>query len=118
MSGPANRTAGGLTVSGPAAPPRQNGELMFEAPWESRTFGLAAALVESGVLTWPQMQEALIAEIARWEASDDSTCGPWHYWTCWQRALETLLVELDLLPATAVTERAVHFANRPHGHDH
>ena len=26
---------------GPLAPPRRNGELVFEAPWETRAFGLA-----------------------------------------------------------------------------
>ena len=33
-----------LDSSGPAAPPRDNGELVFAAPWESRAFGLALAL--------------------------------------------------------------------------
>jgi hypothetical protein len=32
-------------VDGVAAPPRRNGELVFEAPWQSR--GLCAAIVET-----------------------------------------------------------------------
>ena len=32
---------------GAAAPPRSNGELVFEAPWESRSFGMAVALSEA-----------------------------------------------------------------------
>ena len=38
-------------AEGPAAPPRANGELVFEAPWESRAFGIAIALVERQAAT-------------------------------------------------------------------
>lgn len=31
-------------MSGAAALPRRNGELVFEAPWQGRAFGLALAL--------------------------------------------------------------------------
>ena len=31
-------------MAGPEALPRKNGELVFEAPWEGRAFGLAVAL--------------------------------------------------------------------------
>ena len=33
-----------LDVDGPAAPPRSNGELAFNAPWERRVFGVTMAL--------------------------------------------------------------------------
>ena len=33
-----------LEIDGPAAPPRDNGELVFAEPWESRAFGLAVTL--------------------------------------------------------------------------
>ena len=33
-------------MSGPAALPRRNGELVFEAPWQGRAFGMALAVVE------------------------------------------------------------------------
>ena len=39
-----------LDSAGPAAPPRDNGELVFAAPWESRAFGLALALNEAGLI--------------------------------------------------------------------
>ena len=32
--------------------PRKNGELVFEAPWEARAFGLAVALSEAGQFPW------------------------------------------------------------------
>ena len=31
--------------------PRRNGELVFEAPWESRAFGLAAAYLQARATT-------------------------------------------------------------------
>ena len=39
------------SADAPAAPPRDNGELVFEAPWESRAFGVAVALHDAGVST-------------------------------------------------------------------
>ena len=50
-----------------AAPPRQNGELVFQAPWESRVFGLAAALRDRGLFAWDEFRVCLIAEIADWQ---------------------------------------------------
>ena len=47
----------------PAAPPRANGELVFAAPWESRVFGLAAALRERGLFSWDEFRAELIAAI-------------------------------------------------------
>ena len=32
--------------------PRANGELVFEAPWQSRAFGIAIALVERQASDW------------------------------------------------------------------
>ena len=36
--------------SGLAASPRDDGELVFAAPWESRAFGLALVLSETGLI--------------------------------------------------------------------
>ena len=52
-----------LDLDGPAAPPRRNGELVFEAPWESRLFGLTMALHEAGAFSWDEFRSRLIAEI-------------------------------------------------------
>ena len=66
-------------LRGPLAPPRRNGELVFEAPWQGRAFGIALAVVERLGLEWRTFQEHLIAEIAtRPEAP---------YYECWVAAL-------------------------------
>ena len=51
--------AGGLAfapavtaMTGAAALPRRNGELVFDAPWQGRAFGLALALVQRLGLEW------------------------------------------------------------------
>ncbi|HET6794891.1 MAG TPA: hypothetical protein VFH45_10630 [Acidimicrobiales bacterium] len=51
--------------SGPAAPPRRNGELVFEAPWEGRAFGMAVALLQHHGLGWEDFRCHLVAAIAR-----------------------------------------------------
>ena len=84
-----------LEVDGPAAPPRSNGELVFDAPWQARVFGLAAAVVETrfGGDREP-FRQRLIAAIA------DDPQRP--YWDSWAIALEDLATTNGLLPAGAV----------------
>ena len=78
----------GLDVVGP---PRRNGELAFDAPWQSRAFGLAAAVVETCFANdWEPFRRCLIAAIAADEARP--------YWESWTVALEDLLVTAELLP--------------------
>ena len=66
--------------------PRANGELVFEAPWESRAFGLAAAYVASTGGDWDRFRAHLVRAIA---ALPDET----PYYEAWVTALESLLAE-------------------------
>jgi hypothetical protein len=68
--------------------PRRNGELAFDAPWQSTVFALAAAVVEHafGGDREP-FRKQLIAAIA---ADPDRS-----YWESWTVALEALT---DALP--------------------
>ncbi len=88
----------------PAAPPRANGGLVFSAPWESRIFGLAAALCEHGVFDWDEFRSCLIAEIAAWERGRASA-HEWSYYACWQAALEQLLARKSVCSAAELAER-------------
>jgi nitrile hydratase accessory protein len=103
-----------LDVSGPAAPPRSNGELVFAAPWESRAFGLAMALHDGGLFEWEAFRQQLIAAVARAEA----TGGEFSYYRCWLEALQVLLDGSGLVDLAAVEARAGELAGRPAGHDH
>jgi nitrile hydratase accessory protein len=72
-------------MSGPAALPRRNGELVFEAPWQGRAFGMALGVVRRLGIPWREFQQRLIAEIG---AHPDAP-----YYECWLAALERLVVE-------------------------
>jgi len=89
-----------LDVAGPAAPPRSNGELIFEAPWQARVFGLAAAVVDTRFDGDREpFRERLIAAIA------DDPQRP--YWDSWAVALEDLVTSSGLLTPDEVDRRAI-----------
>lgn len=107
-----------LDVSGPAAPPRSNGELVFAEPWESRAFGMAVTLADAGAFTWDEFRDRLVARIGAWEAEHGVDDPGFRYYTCWLDALEDLLVDDGALAAGDVAARSAAFAGRPTGHDH
>jgi nitrile hydratase accessory protein len=106
-----------LDLDGPAAPPRSNGELVFAEPWESRTFGMAMALTDAGLLDWDDFRNALIARIKQWE-NDSRDVECWSYYRCWQLALEDSLIARGVVTETGVCERGAELAARPVGYDH
>ena len=102
----------------PTAPlPRSNGELVFEEPWESRAFGMAAALADMGVFDWRDFQAGLIAAIADHERDSDPS-EAYRYYERWLAALEALVVERGLVAVQDIDERVADYCQRPHGHDH
>ena len=105
-----------LDSAGPAAPPRDNGELVFAAPWESQAFGLALALHDAGRIDWEEFRQALIREIAEWEAHPSGE--GWNYYECWLRSLEQLVSRAGLVTAGDLHARLDLLAARPAGHDH
>jgi nitrile hydratase accessory protein len=78
-------------MTGTAAPPRRNGELVFEAPWQGRAFGMALAVVDRLGLEWNAFQARLIAAITAHPQAA--------YYDCWIAALEQLLLDCDVVSA-------------------
>lgn len=76
----------------PVALPRKNGELVFEAPWEARAFGLAVALNESGLYPWRDFSQGLATEIATAEQKGTSSS----YYERWLASLEKLVIARGL----------------------
>lgn len=72
--------------------PRKNGELVFEAPWEARAFGLAVALNESGLYPWRDFSQGLATEIATAEQKGASSS----YYERWLASLEKLVIARGL----------------------
>lgn len=106
-----------LDVTGAAAPPRRNGELVFAAPWESKLFGLTVALHEAGVFAWDEFRARLIAEIGAWERAHPTREG-WSYYERWLAAFERLLTDQGLCAPGEIAARVRALAARPPGHDH
>lgn len=106
-----------LAAAGAAAPPMENGELLFEAPWEARAFGMAHRLCDAGCFSWDAFRDHLIAEIARWDAGHGPDEG-YAYYQHWLTALERTLADAGLADAADLAARSAALAARPHGHDH
>lgn len=105
-----------MPLDGQIAPPMANGEVVFEAPWQSRVFGLARVLCEAGHYTWDEFRERLIANIADWESKHSGEAYP--YFDCFLGALTDVLASTGLCEADVLEVREAEFKARPHGHDH
>jgi nitrile hydratase accessory protein len=75
-------------MTGEAALPRENGELVFDAPWQGRVLGMALALVEQHELDWDDFRRRLIAAI------DADPTRP--YYESWTAALTDLVIDLGV----------------------
>ncbi len=104
-------------LMGKGAPPMANGELIFDAPWQSRTFGMARVLCERGYFAWDEFRAELIREVADWEATHDEM-EPYHYYDLFLAALTRLMLARGLCAPAELSAREQEFAARPHGHDH
>lgn len=95
--------------TGPAAPPRLNGELAFTHPWQTRLFATVMALCEQGILDYEEFRAGLISQIARRDASGLEADV---YWEAWQDAVEDLVSQRAWSDNEEISARAIDF----HGH--
>lgn len=110
---------GDTDLTGALAPPMANGEVVFEAPWQGRVFGMARALAEAGVYDWDEFRACLIEEIADWERDGDAgAAAGYAYYDRFLSAFERLLERKRLVSPTTLGERVAVLRARPHGHDH
>ena len=87
-------------LDGDAELPRKNGELVFQAPWEGRAFGIAVALNEKGAYHWDVFRRRLVSEIGG---------GSPDYYESWLNALESLLISTGVVTAQQVNSRATEY---------
>ena len=92
-----------VSPDAPAAPPRANGELVFDEPWESRAFGVAVALHDAGVVDFEVFRARLIDEIEAWEAERGASETGYRYYERWLAALERTLLEAGLVDTEGIT---------------
>jgi nitrile hydratase accessory protein len=113
ISRPADRQVSNM--EGDAALPRSNGELLFEAPWEGRAFGIAVVLNEDGRYEWREFRDQLVAEIAAEEAAATESS----YYERWLASLERLAVAKGLVTEAELETRTAEYASgQREGDDH
>jgi len=107
-------------LAGVHALPRSNGELIFDAPWQGRLFGLVVHLCQAGTFEWDAFKTHLIAVIA--ESGVNETCDPGVYYRQFGEAFCRLADQLNLFDSAAVEQRASiearHLAHDDHDHQH
>lgn len=94
-------------MDGDAALPRKNGELVFQAPWEGRVFGLAVAMSDDRWYRWDEFRDQLIAEIAAADLGEDSST----YYERWLAAFERLLLAKGFVTQEDLDVRTAEYAS-------
>ena len=115
MTGPTDPVV--ADPNAPAAPPRSNGELVFDEPWESRAFGIPVALHNAGIVDFEVFRERLIAEIGVWEADHGQSADGYRYYERWLTALERTLLDRGVVDDASVAA-ARYELEREWAHDH
>jgi nitrile hydratase accessory protein len=87
-------------MDGVASLPRDNGELVFDAPWQGRVLAMAVGLVQQLDLSWDEFRARLINAVA------DDPERP--YYESWTAALEALVIDLDVVQSDELAQRAIH----------
>lgn len=92
-------------MEGEAALPRENGELIFEAPWEARAFGMVVLLCERGLYHWDDFKNRLIQAIAQHKCKDPGVTPEKGYYHHWLSAFEELLLDHGIVTSKELKTR-------------
>jgi nitrile hydratase accessory protein len=76
--------------------PRDNGELVFEEPWQGRALAMGVVALGRSGASWPEFRRHLAAAIATRTAVEGESPAA-AYYACWMDALEQLLAERGVL---------------------
>jgi nitrile hydratase accessory protein len=95
-------------MDGEVAYPRKNGEPVFDAPWQSRAFGMVVGLHTAGHYPWNDFKALLIDEISAGECAAAPAGTPEYYYQ-WVEAFERLLAAKGLVGEIEIAERAEQF---------
>jgi len=88
--------------------PRRNGEPVFDAPWQSRAFGMVVGLHTAGEFPWQAFKDKLIAQVAAGALSDCPPDGSPYYYQ-WVAAFCQLLDESGIVRAEELDARSHEF---------
>jgi nitrile hydratase accessory protein len=76
--------------------PRDNGELVFEEPWQGRALGMTVVALDRLAVPWADFRRHLASAIAARPASQDESPAT-AYYAAWLDALARLLAERGLI---------------------
>jgi nitrile hydratase accessory protein len=79
--------------------PRDNGELVFEEPWQGRALGMGVVAIDRSGASWSDFRRHLAAAIAARPPGPGESHAT-AYYAAWLDALEALLAERGLLNQT------------------
>lgn len=96
--------------------PRENGELVFHNPWESRIFAMAVLLFEKGIYPWKTFNGEFAKGIGEVESQHPDTDVVSSYYRLWMEAFEKTLLEQNLLTQEQLKTRADEFATGQRHH--
>ena len=82
-------------LAGRTALPRDNGELVFEEPWQGRALGMGVVVLERTGASWEEFRRHLVAAIRQRSPELGESASAY---AAWLDALEALLAERGLLP--------------------
>ena len=82
-------------LAGAAPLPRDNGELVFEEPWQGRVLGMGVVALERTGASWADFRPHLVAAIER-RPHDPSESAATAYYAAFAEALESFLGERGL----------------------
>jgi nitrile hydratase accessory protein len=84
-------------LAGRTALPRDNGELVFEEPWQGRALGMGVVVLDRTGASWADFRRHLVAAIRK-RPPEQGESAATAYYAAWLDALEALLAERGLLP--------------------
>jgi nitrile hydratase accessory protein len=96
--------------------PRDNGELIFHSPWESRVFAMAVLLCEKDEYAWKTFNEQFAQLIGDAEIHNPDQEAVSAYYHHWRQALETVLLEKAILLEEQLQARTNEFATGQRHH--
>jgi nitrile hydratase accessory protein len=98
-------------IKGVIDPPQEGDELVFDAPWQARAFGLVVTLYRQGLFEWNEFQSRLIGQVQADAFADEEDDPESVYYRQWIAAIEQLLADKGLLDNVALEERTLEFVH-------
>ncbi len=96
--------------------PRDNGEIIFKTPWESRIFAMAVLLFEKDMFPWKDFNEEFVKEIREYEETHTESDVAEMYYQLWLKTFEQVLYNKSMLTKENVNKVTSEFTSGQRNH--